>query len=247
MSNKLIDLTALQRFLETLDVEGSVPLLTSWSANRLYKVNIAVLYNGQIYVCTEEHTSTPIFDKAKWKSVSGSSLIDTWKPNTKYNKDDIIIENSNLYICTNTHISPTKFTEENWKNLSSGSGAGNYSQETKLDVVAPINVDLSIQQSKEFCFPPVTVLKLSDALTDVTETDFTFDSGDGKRFNVDGEVASKSRFLVFDGTVRPTHEVKYAFGDNQLISKDNYFAESEEVDLSDFKIVEGFRMVHKDE
>ena len=50
MSNKLIDLTALQRFLETLDVEGSVPLLTSWSANRLYKVNIAVLYNGQIYL-----------------------------------------------------------------------------------------------------------------------------------------------------------------------------------------------------
>ena len=152
-----------------------------------------------------------------------------------------------MYICTNTHISPTKFTEENWKNLSSGSGAGNYSQETKLDVVAPINVDLSIQQSKEFCFPPVTVLKLSDALTDVTETDFTFDSGDGKRFNVDGEVASKSRFLVFDGTVRPIHEVKYAFGDSQLISKDNYFAESEEVDLSDFKIIKGFRMVHKDE
>lgn len=75
MSNKLIDLTALQRFLETLDVEGSAPLLTSWSANRLYKVNIAVLYDGQIYVCTEEHTSTPIFDKDKWKSVSGSSLI----------------------------------------------------------------------------------------------------------------------------------------------------------------------------
>lgn len=33
MSSKIIDLTALQRFLETLDVEGSIPLLTSWSAN----------------------------------------------------------------------------------------------------------------------------------------------------------------------------------------------------------------------
>lgn len=77
--------------------------------------------------------------------MSGSSLINKWKPIAKYNKDDLIIDDSNLYICTNTHISPAKFTEENWKNLSSGSGVGNYSQETKLDVVAPINVDLSVQ------------------------------------------------------------------------------------------------------
>ena len=246
---KIIDLDALQKFLESLDINGAVPLLTAWKDNTVYKKNVCVLYKGSLYVCLQDHTSSVFFDTTKWKMVSGggggSSMLDTWKPNTLYNKDTLIIENSSLYICTQTHRSTTTFNPSYWRDLTGGSSAtANYSQETKLNVKAPLDVTLNIVPSINYCFPPVTVLKVVDASTDVTENDFTFDSGDGKRFLVNNNPASDSKFLIFDGTVRPNHQVQYAFGSDISLGSGSYMSESEEIDLSEFSIIDKLSVIN---
>lgn len=242
---KIVDLDALQKFLENLDLNGAIPLLTAWKDNTLYKKNICVLYSGSLYVCLQEHTSSVLFNPSYWKVVSGNTLIDTWKPNTTYTKDTLIIENSSLYICTQTHRSTSTFNTSYWKDLTGGSSStANHAQETKLNVKAPLSVDLNIQPSTNYCFPPVTVLKTVDAATAVTENDFTFDSGDGKKFTVDNDPASDSRFLIFDGTVRPNHGVQYAFGSDISLGGNSYMNESEEIDLSKFSVVDKFMVVN---
>jgi hypothetical protein len=86
------------------------------------------------------------------------------------------------------------------------------------------------------------VLKYVSGTTDVTVNEFTFNGGDGSRFEVDGVTASESPLVTFDGVVKPNHDVKYHFGSAvKMVNK--YYAESAEIDLDAFKIVSEVSLV----
>jgi hypothetical protein len=117
-----------------------------------------------------------------------------------------------------------------------GGGSGSWQQVTKLNVTAPIDVKIDIPYTDTFISPPVEVLKYVSGTTDVTVNEFTFNGGDGSRFEVDGVTASESPLVTFDGVVKPNHDVKYHFGSAvKMVNK--YYAESAEIDLDAFKIV----------
>lgn len=119
-----------------------------------------------------------------------------------------------------------------------GGGAASYEQINKYDVDAPLDVNLQISRTSIFCLPPVEILKFNAGSTDVIYNVFTFSTGDGSAFMVDGQSADENPYVAFDGKVHLVTEKVISFGDPTNIG--NYdICISEEIDLSAYKSIEG--------
>ena len=90
--------------------------LNAWSRDHLYKVSDFVAYNGNLYQCVEEHTSSALFtdDILYWDSLtdlSNGTRVQVWTSKQVYNKNDLVIYNNDLYICSGTHVSSNFYTD----------------------------------------------------------------------------------------------------------------------------------------
>lgn len=122
---------------------------------------------------------------------------------------------------------------------SSGGGSGSsYSQITKYDVTAPLDENISINKTTDFCLPPVEVLKFQSGTQDVVTNIFNFDAGDGSSFTVDGVSADLDEQLEFDGKVHLVTSKELTMGTPVSIG-DYDICESEEIDVDDYKSIEG--------
>jgi hypothetical protein len=114
-------------YIETVDWRSI------WQTSTYYRLNDVVKYNGNIYRCVDEHTSTPTAeaglepDILKWVIVS---LSDSWKGDwsisTRYIENDVIRYGSNTYRCITGHTSNSTLVggfesdNVNWEIVRSG-------------------------------------------------------------------------------------------------------------------------------
>lgn len=211
--------------------------INHWQTTTEYKIGDLVIYNNQIYECNIDHTSTSWEDDiANWDMISGLQI---WARSTTYKKDSLVFSDGSLYRVIRSFTSTSVFDDTNLELIggegSSVSGGGK--QVTKLGVIAPKEIDIEVPRTNKFNHPSVEVLKLTSGTQNVTTNALTFDVGDGSKFNVNDIVASESPLVVFDSVAKPNHGVKYPFGETVKMV-DNYYAESEIINLDDFVSVE---------
>ena len=72
---------------------------TNWTTTTRYKVNDLVKLDASIFICTEYHTSTSVFDDTKWSVwLPGQMFDSSWTSMTGYNLGDVAIYGGNAYI-----------------------------------------------------------------------------------------------------------------------------------------------------
>jgi len=82
-----------------------------WQPQVIYRIGDVVKYNGIVYRCTLEHTSSTTIsglelDQPKWQTVTRSDdWKDIWTPRTRYRKDDIVRYGGIVYRCLTGHLS----------------------------------------------------------------------------------------------------------------------------------------------
>ena len=215
------------------------PVLEDWTSSKEYKVGDFVIRNDILYECTIDNNDVT-FNSAKWKPISKEG-INAWQSSTQYALYDLVVEDEDLYMCISPHTSSSDFQTdldaERWKLIGGGGGSSeDWNQVTKMNVVAPLDVDINIPYTNTFKRPPVEVLKYEQGTTDITTNVLNFGVGDGSKFEIDGVTASESPLITFDGVAKPNHDILYPFGTpTQMVDK--YYSESEEIDLDDFKVV----------
>lgn len=220
---------------EVIDPFG--PSITNWEQNKSYKQKDLVIYNNLIYQCISNNSDIA-FTSSNWNLI-GSRGVTNWESNKTYLINDLVMHESELYICITNNTSTTNFEDDvdNWLKIISASSEV-YKQVNKLDITAPQSIEIPISKTKTFALPPVEVLKLDKVETDVTQNQFDFSVGDGSKFEIDGVVANKSPYIIFDETARPNHEYEYSLGTATKMVE-GYYLESKEIDFSKFKVING--------
>ena len=219
----------------------TINIIKDWQASTKYLVGNFVIKNDILYECITANTDDT-FNPAKWKAISKDGLS-AWESNKQYSLYDTVVENEEVYFCIMTHTSSNNFQDDldanKWKLIGGGSSSegDGLDQITKLNVVAPLNIDIPIPYTDTFKRPPVEVLKYTQGTTNITTNALTFNAGDGSKFEIDGVTAKDSQLVTFDGVVKPNHDITYPFNTPTLMTT-KYYSESEEIDLSDYKVVE---------
>ena len=129
-----------------------------WQPQVIYRLDDVVKYNGILYKCSEEHTSSTTVsglevDLTKWDVVVRSdNWLDTWKPRVRYRKDDIVRYGAIEYRCLVGHVSANddalglEEDQDNWEVLLSGiEYKGHWTPETvvAIDLVDEGNLEIS--------------------------------------------------------------------------------------------------------
>ena len=225
-----------------------------WSADTTqYVANKSlVTINDALYLCIKTHQPSNDFTAdlkaGNWKEVGNSSgqtttTAEPWSADTTQyvaNKSLVTYDQS-LYLCLVTHTPSSSFeadlAKDYWKKVDSdqtviGSNSG-YSQITKKNITAPKTVSIAINNTPSLCLPPVEILKAGTQETNVSVKINDFSASDEAQF---------------------THEDGVEFGDNGLKLKNNYnvamtipvalgsagyISQSDEIDFSTYKSVEG--------
>ena len=214
-------------------------IIKDWQSGTKYFVGDFVIKNDILYECITNNQDIT-FNSVKWKAISKDG-VNAWQSNKQYALYDLSVEDEDLYLCISPHTSSSDFQTdldaERWKLIGGGGGSGgDWNQVTKMNVVAPLDVDINIPYTNTFKRPPVEVLKYEQGTTDITTNVLDFGVGDGSKFEVDGVTAKDSPLITFDGVAKPNHDILYSFGTpTQMVNK--YYSESEEIDLDDFKVV----------
>lgn len=218
--------------------------IPSWKDNTFYKQGAIVEHNNKIYKCKTTNSDVA-FTEVNWTSIGGGSSVEEWKPNKQYNNNDIVINDNKLYLCIQKNVSTQNFEDDaKYWILLSATEHNNYGQVNKLGAKKGDTFNVSIQKTKTFSFPPIEVLKLSGVTKGVSENIFDYDSGDGNKFIVNNTIASKSKFIIFDGVAKPNNKYDYALGDYVKMTS-NYYRLSEEIDPSEFKSFEKVELIGK--
>jgi len=83
-----------------------------WTTSTFYSLGNIVKYNGYVYRCIEQHTSTVLTtlglptDISKWTLVATTpNWTSVWTTSTYYNLGDVVRYNGNVYICNTKHQS----------------------------------------------------------------------------------------------------------------------------------------------
>lgn len=216
--------------------------IPEWTSSCYYVQGAIVEYNNKIYKCKTTNSDVA-FTESNWTNIGGGSSIEEWKPKKQYNSNDLVINDNKLYLCIQRNMSTDSFEDDaNYWVLLSATEHNNYGQVNKLGAKKGDTFDVSVQKTKTFSFPPVEVLKLSGVTKGVSKNVFDYDSGDGKRFTINNTIASKSKFIIFDGVAKPNNEYKYALGDYTKMTT-NYYRVSEEIDPSEFKSFEKVELI----
>lgn len=82
------------------------------------------------------------------------------------------------------------------------SGGVSVEQVTKLDVVAPMEVQIPVRKESTYAFAPFEVLKFKDGETDVEKTVYDFNVSDAVNFQT-------NEYVQFDGTMELVKEKNY--------------------------------------
>ena len=216
--------------------------IPEWTSSCYYAQGAIVEYNNKIYKCKTTNSDVA-FTESNWTNIGGGSSVEEWKPKKQYNTNDIVINDNKLYLCIQRNMSTDNFEDDsNYWVLLSATEHNNYEQVNKLGAKKGDTFDVSVQKTATFSFPPVEVLKLSGVTKGVSKNIFDYDSGDGKRFTINNTIASKSKFIIFDGVAKPNNEYKYALGDYTKMTT-NYYRVSEEIDPSEFKTFEKVKLI----
>jgi len=216
--------------------------IPEWTSSCYYVQGAIVEYNNKIYKCKTTNSDVA-FTESNWTNIGGGSSVEEWKPKKQYNTNDIVINDNKLYLCIQRNMSTESFEDDaNYWVLLSATEHNNYGQVNKLGAKKGDTFDVSVQKTATFSFPPVEVLKLSGVTKGVSENIFDYDSGDGKRFTINNTIASKSKFIIFDGVAKPNNEYKYVLGDYTKMTT-NYYRVSEEIDPSEFKTFEKVELI----
>lgn len=216
--------------------------IPEWTSSCYYVQGAIVEHNNKIYKCKTTNSDVA-FTESNWTNIGGGSSVEEWKPKKQYNSNDLVINDNKLYLCIQRNMSTESFEDDsNYWLLLSATEHNNYGQVNKLGAKKGDTFDVSVQKTATFSFPPVEVLKLSGVTKDVSENIFDYNSGDGKRFTINNTIASKSKFIIFDGVAKPNNEYKYALGDYTKMTT-NYYRVSEEIDPSEFKTFEKVELI----
>ncbi|MAV94529.1 MAG: hypothetical protein CMA31_02440 [Euryarchaeota archaeon] len=87
-----------------------------WLPQTLYRIDDVIRYNGIVYRCLAEHTSSTTVgglevDIASWElSFRGDNWRQDWNVNTRYKKDDIVRYGGIIYRAITGHTSAVSFT-----------------------------------------------------------------------------------------------------------------------------------------
>ena len=216
--------------------------IPEWTSSCYYVQGAIVEYNNKIYKCKTTNSDVA-FTESNWTNIGGGSSVEEWKPKKQYNNNDLVINDNKLYLCIQKNMSTDSFEDDaDYWLLLSATEHNNYGQVNKLGAKKGDTFDVSVQKTATFSFPPVEVLKLSGVTKGVSKNVFDYDSGDGKRFTINNTIASKSKFIIFDGVAKPNNEYKYALGDYTKMTT-NYYRVSEEIDPSEFKTFEKVELI----
>jgi hypothetical protein len=114
--------TASKAKLELM-LEGKT-FYSDWTVNTGYKEGDIVVYNANVYVCIQSHSSAATetlgleADQQNWKKiVQSNNWIGSWTGGTRYIVNDIITYGPTVYRCTTAHTASTNFTDDsaNWE------------------------------------------------------------------------------------------------------------------------------------
>ena len=224
-----------------------------WSSktNQYVANKSLVTLNDTLYLCVNTHKPSNDFKtdlKAKkWKEVGNNSqtnaTAEPWDSSTNQyiaNKS-LVTYNQSLYLCLVTHKPSSKFDDDfangYWKQIDSdqtviGSNSG-YSQITKKNVMAPRTISIAINDTPSLCLPPVEILKAGTQETNVSVKTNDFSASDESLFShADGvEFGASGLRLKNDYDVAMT--IPTALGSA------GYISQSDEIDFSVYKNVEG--------
>lgn len=218
---------------------GSGVTIEDWTPSVEYKTGDFVIYINYLYRARRDNIKTA-FDEADWQLIGSEAKTTanapTWETRTNYVIGDLVEHDKNVFICLVSHVSNV-FDMDNsagyWKAVSSDitvvGGAGGYSQVTKMDVTATMNVNIDIAPNMPYCHPPVEVLKFEKGATsNVVEN--TFDVADETNFEFN------NKFVKFDGTVGLRTKVTYPSNVKEVTSISPIY-ESDAINVSDYKTV----------
>ena len=83
-----------------------------WQTSNLYQLNDVVKYGGNLYICTDSHTSAATdtlgleTDQSKWSLfVEGTDWKGDWSTSIRYKVNDVVRYGGYTYLCNNAHIS----------------------------------------------------------------------------------------------------------------------------------------------
>ena len=196
---------------------------------------------------------TIIDGTCEWNCVNNSCLweVEDWEAGKKYFKDNLVFKDNVLYRCTAEHTSSsfdTELTDGYWIKVSGGSSGGgsgtsNYSQFAIMNVTAPKTYEIKIEETTDFCFPPVEVLKFKSGDKDIVVDALTFDLSDGKMFEVEGVLSDESPYALYkDGKLYLNTDYTYKHG-TATNCGNGYTTISEDIDLSVFKSVDSVEVL----
>nr|DAS77852.1 MAG TPA: Chitin oligosaccharide deacetylase [Caudoviricetes sp.] len=212
-------------------VNGSA-FIKNYTSGIAYSPNEVVIKDGIVYRAKQNTATT--FNETEWDAIVKPATIDEWHANTPYIKGAVVTYNGNLWKAIEAFTSISDFNQDKWENLSgggSGSVAG-WKQVTKLNAPAGTKVTIKFKETLNFCFPPIDVLQLQAGTTNVIMNSYTFDVGDGGRFEYD------ENKVKFDGTVHCNTAINIPMTSPTTLGS-GFMCMSDEIDLNDYNSVEG--------
>ena len=106
---------------------SSIYWMGSWTASTRYKINDAVKYGGQIYLCNTGHRSADTIesglelDQEKWTYFhKGIEYKGDWETNLRYKVNDVVKYGGGIWICTIPHTSSQLFTTDVFEQFVEG-------------------------------------------------------------------------------------------------------------------------------
>lgn len=225
-------------------------IVLAWNPNSYYFAGQLVMDGQALLRCIEAHTSGADIDDSKWEVIADDKVvIKDWESSKKYSKDNVVFKDNVLYRCTAEHKSnsfDTELSDGYWIKVSGGSSGGgtsNYSQFAIMNVTAPKTYELKVEETTDFCFPPVEVLKFKPGDDDIVVDALTFDLSDGKMFEVEGVLSDESPYALYkDGKLYLNTEYEYKHG-TVTSCGNGYTTISEDIDLSTFKNVDSVGVI----
>ena len=225
-----------------------------WSADTSqYVANKSlVTINNALYLCIKTHKPSNDFTAdlkaGNWKEVGNSSgqtttAAEPWNSSTTQyvaNKSLVTYDQS-LYLCLVTHKPSSSFeadlAKDYWKKVDSdqtviGSNSG-YSQITKKSVTAPKTVSIAINNTPSLCLPPVEILKAGTQETNVSVKINDFSASDEAQFTHTDSVEFGDSGLKLKNDYSVAMSIPVALGSA------GYISQSDEIDFSVYKSVEG--------
>lgn len=240
--------TSGSSFADTNLSKLTIGYIEEWKQNHYYVVSEIAVTGGSIIRCITSHTSGSTYDtteSANWEIIaSKNAVISAWKPYTAYTTDNAVVYNDVIYLCNMSHTSSATFTadmtvgNEKWRTINTSSAIGDWKQVTKLGATANQFEEMAINNTLTFAMPPVEILKFTAGAQDQIITEFTFSSGDGSKFTVDGVDGTNNIYVIFDGTVRLKTTYNYQFVKDTGWTGTGQYSEDTNIDDTTFKKVE---------